>query len=557
MIKDRKQVRFLLFFVGVSLAFPAFLAAAPLTNHEKAESMSGASGAGGNKPTSVGAVFDAIGHSISSLFSSSDGAKKGDDKPAGATEAAQPAKAEEQVAKTATSDKIVAKRLDIGADEKATTPPPPYSIYSAPTVAPSAAPEETDEVAREVRPIRKAPKPSVETYLEDNGPVVDIKKPPPLPDTSKLSIGEFDANADVGPDIVVDGKPKPQPEKRKKAAMIPSAAALPKQFIPIFPVGASEDSQEQLLPVASNFEMEADIPETTRAIIFIHDIQRNSAEGVATLMTFAGSGGDEPLPLIMAPQFSLELDIQRFAAHLPNEGRNVARWSMEDPWHFGGESVTRPEQRPISSFTALDILLLYLADRERFPNMDQVIIVGHGLGADFVQRYAVMGNAPDILQKQDILTRFVVANPSSYLYLTGVRPAPKGINFINPDLKSCEKANSYPYGLEKLWAYGKRTGPSAVRLRYPDRRILYLVGEQIKTDNLLDRGCEASLQGADRLERGKNFGRYLSKTFSDLTANNQLFTIVPKAAYDPVAILGSPCATAVMFGVGKCEVKSD
>ncbi len=58
--------------------------------------------------------------------------------------------------------------------------------------------------------------------------------------------------------------------------------------------------------------------------------------------------------------------------------------------------------------------------------MGQGVIAGHGMGGDFVQRYAAFGQAPDILEKEGIGVRFIVANPSSYLYFTASRTSEAG-----------------------------------------------------------------------------------------------------------------------------------
>ena len=541
MIEPRKQVIILMSLCAliVVVSMPSFAAQ---TNQERAEAMAGAAGAGGDKVFSVKQIFDAMTHSVSELLP--DG-----DSDSASSKAEELAKSGEKGATSPTKGKdpkesvepkmIKAKRLD---NENPTgdpatappAPPPPYKVYASPMIA-------DDPV-----PVRSAPPVSLEPEIE-----IDMKAPPPLPQSVKKAL---DTASDGMVDIELDSKqikPSAAPKARYKG--VPPTSALPKQFFPILPLGGGDDAQAQLLPIASNIELDADHSDTKRAIIFIHDIQRNSAEGVATLMTL--SGPEEIPSLILAPQFSLDMDITRFAQHLPEGGRNVARWSLEEPWQYGAETAKRPQQRGISSFTAIDLLLLFLSDKKRFPSLEQVVLVGHGMGADFVQRYAVVGQAPDILEKDRVLTRFVVANPSSYMYLTNLRPSDTGTTFKNPDTKECPKMHTYPYGLTDLVTYAKRTGANAIRIRYPERRILYLVSDSIASDNYLDRGCEAMAQGKDRLQRGRLYGRYLSQSFGELIDASQMFVVVPKAGYDPVSVFGSSCSMAVMFATGTCSAK--
>jgi hypothetical protein len=109
--------------------------------------------------------------------------------------------------------------------------------------------------------------------------------------------------------------------------------------------------------------------------------------------------------LLLVPQFLAERDV---AAHgLPAD---TLRWSLEG-W-MGGEAATAPAA--LSSFEAIDALLALLADRQRFPKLSQVVVAGHSGGAQVVQRYAVVGQGEGRLP--GVAVRYVVANPSSYLY---------------------------------------------------------------------------------------------------------------------------------------------
>jgi len=528
MIKLRKQVRNH-FLLGVGFIA---LSAVVVPAHAEIQNPAGGGNIAGDKVFSVGEMFDGITKSVSDLVtgSSTDSSKTADKK------GAEP-------------KMIKAKRLDqttkdtaTGADAKkqSAAPPAPYKVYNTPIVA-----DEPVVPRPRVDPVASrsyTPAPST------------MKEPPPLSDDIKNHL------EDIIVDPPMNGKfsratpqqPKTRPtiDPRRGGEVAP-ASALPKQFFPVFPLGGDKDTPGQLLPISSNIELETQHSGITRAILFIHDMQRNSADGVATLMTLSGESSRDTL--ILAPQFSLDLDIMRFAAFLPENGRNVTRWTLDDSWQFGGESRTSPQQKGISSFTAMDILLLFLTDRARFPMLTQVVIAGHGMGADFVQRYAALGQAPDILAKEKIATRFVVANPSSFMYMTNIRPTDTGARFANPDLKSCPKLNDYPYGDLNLPAYGKKTGPNAVRLRYPERNVVYLTSDAIASDNYLDRGCEATVQGRDRAARGKLFGKYMAQSFGESAEAKHFFAVVPKTGYDPVAVFGSPCGMEALFGYGRCK----
>ncbi len=308
----------------------------------------------------------------------------------------------------------------------------------------------------------------------------------------------------------------------------------------------------QMLPVAVNRNLEADQSMVTRAIIGVHDLSRNASESLTTLTTLAGA--ENETTLIVAPQFPLEIDIERFLPYLPEKGQAIARWlvSRNSGWQTGEDSLAKPPYKGISSFTAIDLLMLFLADKGRFPALQQVVMVGHGVGGDFVQRYAAIGQAPDILALQRLSVRFLAANPSSYLYLTSVRPSRTLTGFAMPDASQCPNMQHYPYGLGGLIPYARRIGPEAIRLGYIERRVMYLLGEGIVSDPFLDQDCAAMAQGKDRLARGRNYERYLRMSFGDQVEKTQSFTLVPQTGYDPVALLGSYCGMAMLFGDGIC-----
>ncbi|MCL2468956.1 MAG: hypothetical protein FWF24_01825 [Alphaproteobacteria bacterium] len=404
---------------------------------------------------------------------------------------------------------IHAKRLDSGEPApQAVDKNPPYKVYSSPPVRDFAT-----QKPSWVMPVEKSaiPPPSL-LPLQEDAPVYI----PPL-----------------------------TPEEN-------SIASLPQTFFPLFPFSAADHASAQLLPLASSIPLETDHSFTRTAIIFIHDMQRNAAEGVAILMTLAGPQADKPL--ILAPQFSLDMDVRRFASLLPEGGRMVARWSFDDPWNLGGGSHVDTKGPGVSSFTAIDLLLMFLSDKRRFPSMSAITLVGHGMGADFVQRYAALGRAPDILEQNGVLTRFIVANPSSYMYMTSMRWGEHGAQVSQAALREkCPTYHEYPYGVQALNAYARRTGLQDMRLRYPERRILYLVGDSIRADHYLDRGCEAQEQGETRLSRAAAFDRFLSQTYSQALDGKQVISRVPQVGYDPLGMFGSPCAMAILFRSGICK----
>ncbi|MDD3183610.1 MAG: hypothetical protein PHD48_12535, partial [Alphaproteobacteria bacterium] len=341
MIEHQRQVRNLIFFSLLLIVhtFPVE-AKQSFRSNGSTVAVSGASGAGGNKVFSVGDVFGSLGHVVGRMLPF--GATEPDDE---AADSAQPKdhekdqSADDPSAKGRADDSrlIKAKRLDADVAPNADSfdkktkevVNPPYKVYSAPRI-----PDEIDE--RGAEPVSSYR--STYRSARTSAPPVDTKAPPALSEQYMRDNLE---------DIIVNpplrgalAEPSPHAVGRNdgnRGTIVPDVDSLPKQFFPIFPFVFSQDAREQLLPIASNRALEENQGDIGRAIIIIHDIQRNSAEGVATLMTLAGAS-NEPT-LILAPHFSLDIDIERFAKYLPDNGQNVSRWTMDDPWKYGGESV--------------------------------------------------------------------------------------------------------------------------------------------------------------------------------------------------------------------------
>jgi len=353
---------------------------------------------------------------------------------------------------------------------------------------------------------------------------------------------------DFGPPVIIEAPTLPPPEKinlSNQALATPAAG-----FFPILPFGAAEDLPPQLLPVATNHPLDSDHGKITRAVIVIHDLSRDAIGTAGMLTTLAGPHNQDTL--IIAPQFLLESDIARFAEHLPNKGHDLTRWAWSS-WADGGESTAWAPRKGISSFTAIDLLLVYLGDKKYFPDLKDIIITGYGAGGDFVQRYAAVGQALELLDPQITPVRFVAANPSSYLYFTPMRPNAGHPGFALPDKNKCPGYDDYKYGLDKLNPYARRLGANAIRLSYASRHIFYLIGEKAGMEDYFpDSSCAASLQGVDRVARARNYDDYLTTIFGEDVGKTQTFSIQPKAGDDPTALFSSGCGMSAVFGDGEC-----
>ncbi|MDX9689818.1 MAG: hypothetical protein RBT70_05040 [Alphaproteobacteria bacterium] len=574
MIVFNKQVRNILALAVLCWVLPQSLAyALPSSEGLLEKKAHGASGAGGDKTLTIPDLWDQMGDALGSLFPDPLLPQEGK----GSDTGMQDQKDSQDKPKM-----IEAKKLDATPQKPQTDKVEPYKVYATPVPAdngmaqaPVADDSQVAPANLQLFPMQSAvsqrvqddkapttgevPLPAVETWIPEEAKqvaaqpaAVQIRAEEPALQQqapSHAPAGILDAIPEgKAPQTVV--APQNHSDINQKNPL-PLIESLPKQYFPLLPLDAGDEAQAQLLPVASNVEMSANHDMTTKAIIVIHDIMRNSEENVAMLMTLTGNMGEETL--IMAPQFPISADVLRFARQLPDSGEYVARWPVDMGWNVGGESRLSERQRGISSFTAIDYLLMFLDDRERFPVLNQVVIVGHGMGADFVQRYAAVGKGPEILMQDGLTVRFVVANPSSYLYPTAVIPVDQGTRFAQADEAKCPSIVDYPFGTKNMVSYARGVGANAILMKYPERQIMYLVADKIMLDNYLDRSCAAMAQGQDRLTRGRNFAKYMSQKFGNVAEQNQTFALVPNAGYDPIALYGSLCGLAALFGDGSCH----
>jgi pimeloyl-ACP methyl ester carboxylesterase len=288
-----------------------------------------------------------------------------------------------------------------------------------------------------------------------------------------------------------------------------------------------------VLPVFVSADWSRPQPSVTRAVIIVHGILRNADvyfHAAEQARDTAGASADTTL--LIAPQFLNEADTRDHAL-----ADTVLRWHADD-WS-GGWPAQGPA--PLSSFDGIDAILARLADNRLFPALRQVVIAGHSGGGQVVQRYAAVGRGEQALTAHNVGVRYVVANPSSYLWFGAERPRPV----------TCEAAYRWKYALDGAPPY---VGPvEGLEARYINRDVVYLLGEADTDPNspLLDRSCAAEAQGESRLERGMLFDLYLEQRHPNLL-RHRIFS-VPGVGHDQRRMFGSVCGLAALFGTTGCK----
>ena len=238
-------------------------------------------------------------------------------------------------------------------------------------------------------------------------------------------------------------------------------------------------------------------PDIRRAIVVIHGTDGNADGYFRTMVRSAAMADKATDTLVIAPRFIEEGDRDK-----PGPGEFF--WNHGADWRAGDLS-SRDTPPRVSSFDLMNRLLEKLADRAIFPNLAAIVIAGHSAGGQFVQRYAI--GQPENPVLAGMRLRYIVANPSSYLYLDGRRPDPaKPGAFTIPSSSACQ-ANKFKYGFEQPNSYFKPQSVDDMITRYRSRKVIYLLGEADTNPNAagLSQTCAAKAQGSSRLARGKNF----------------------------------------------------
>jgi hypothetical protein len=289
--------------------------------------------------------------------------------------------------------------------------------------------------------------------------------------------------------------------------------------------------QSRYIDYYGNYDLGAYNPNIKRAVINVHGVYRTASTAfnnlVASAQLAAVKGfANNPLgeTILLAPHFASDGPLYTYH-----------RWN--DGWAQGDQSVLPPT---ISSFAVIDAMIAELMGerggndhRRRFPNLETIVVAGHSAGGQFTHRYAATNGQDGSLP--GIRMRYVVANPSSYLYLDGKRPHYDGsagigtpyswscIGFCqwrtNPGFSGAPicpgNYNDWRYGLDDKNSYAAAVGTAAIRSRLVNRSVIVLLGtaDNDPNDPTLAKGCDAKLQGPHRYARGTRFLAYLNQQF--------------------------------------------
>eukprot|EP00727_Mastigamoeba_balamuthi_P005808 m51a1_g1847 hypothetical protein (346) ;mRNA; r:586880-588114 len=281
----------------------------------------------------------------------------------------------------------------------------------------------------------------------------------------------------------------------------------------------------------------------TLAVVSQHGMNRNADDYYCSMVEALGAAypGGNASVLVVAPRF-----LQKEDGPLPGE----LFWDGED-WNKGDPSSAAAGPTA-SSFDVLDHLVELLS---RLPSVRRVVLAGHSAGGQIMVRYAA---ATRVGVPPGVGLRVVVANPSSFPYLTPERPLLPALDAFAPPNASaaaaCPAYDDWRYGLGHPNPYVAASGtPDELRQRFAARDVVYLRGtadtcnedlDPTCDSHGLDRDCEAMLQGRWRYERGVAWSNYL-RYFYGRKVHRAVD--VPGVGHDGALMFGSEEGISVLF----------
>lgn len=315
---------------------------------------------------------------------------------------------------------------------------------------------------------------------------------------------------------------------------------------------AIDDSNLEI-PFLSSQPLSAHNSQIKRILIYQHGIGDDAARYFARGIHAAIQAESLDETLVLSLQI---LDNADFSSTPPE---NLIYWMSGRAWGAlsASSAATYPRNERVSSFAVLDQFLSTLTSApSQLPQLQEIVIAGHSAGGQFVNRFAASSqfdgtNAGD---NRNIRLKYIVMNPSSYVYFSDKRVDPNSVSASFDNLQFAvpqnppSDFNDYGYGLDSLFTYLSSAGSATIQSQYPQRSVVYLVGGNDTESDDLDVSPEAMLQGQNRLERSIVYYAHLRDHFGEQNLPFHQFDIIPNVGHNGRDMIASDIGLGHVFG---------
>jgi pimeloyl-ACP methyl ester carboxylesterase len=346
------------------------------------------------------------------------------------------------------------------------------------------------------------------------------------------------------------------------ATLVPPCAAVSPDCTEwISPAG-----QPSRLLVYRNYPLQTTNEQITRALVFVHGINRDADNHFRTALAAAFLAGALHDTVIVAPRFASNSSAPTNQIGgcgdtlAPDEANWICETQRADSWRSGGGEVGNDK---LTSFDFMDEIVRRLARKEVFPNLKTIVVAGHSAGGQFVIRYEMSNQVHNSV---GVPVFYVVSNPSAYAYVDEMRPTPSALpptiaaaapGFIPPapavpappfvpyaDAKNCVAYDNWPYGLKNRIGYASRLTDDQLKKQLVARPVTYLLGEaDILPLGIFDTSCPAMAQGPTRLARGLAFSRYVKEHYGAIHST----VVVPFCGHSARCMFTADVALPLIF----------
>lgn len=270
-----------------------------------------------------------------------------------------------------------------------------------------------------------------------------------------------------------------------------------------------------------------------QAVIVIHGTLRNPKPYLDRIAHAAALSKVAGKTLLVAPGF-----------HTKDEAKAGEYIWSSGGWKQGDLAQNGRDKFEISSFDVVDRLIRMIVKKDCFPQLKRLVIVGHSAGGQFVNRYA---SAADLTECRDISVRFVVMNPSSYMYLDGRRPDASGFLAADQLSKRTPDYDRYRYGVTELNTAMRRIGLDQIKENIVSRPCFYFGGVDDTRDKYLDMSPGAMAQGRNRFTRFEGYDRYVGAYEDKRWRKNSTFIAIDNVGHSSTQMLATEQVRDVLF----------